>query len=293
MDYDENKLLKLLFVNSLVAFYLAFLFIFIFSQILIHFTASFFHIPTQFNRFQLIFPILDHSYLWTQLSVSVIYSVTPIFSFIIAIVARIIFLRRHTRFSISKNVLLIWLNAHGFNFFFGALVVGIPIVQDFGYIPDWLYFPEWIKFGLITLSLIILLHNGKFIRHALELFYFDEKQQNKPYYSFLFKWYIAIAPALVSLTVLIIFGLPTHTLYMRLFLAIFIIQLFAVIPFYTVYKPIEIETNQIYFDRKMVFLLLLLIVILYIWKQWHITIFPIPAEYLSVFTYQNLKITWL
>ncbi len=281
-DYDDDSKLKLLFANSIVAFILAFFIIYIPSQFIVHWVAHFFNIPTQFERFKLIFPILNHSYLWTQYSVVSIYATTPVFAFLIAIFSRILFLRKHLNFAFSKNLLLIWLNAIGIHFFFGSLMVGIPIVQDFGYVPDWLYFPEWIKYGLIILSFLVLLKNGSFIRHAIEILYFDERQLHRPYYSLLFKWYIIFGPAVLVIFSFIILGFPTNTLFMRLFFITFFVQLIAVIPFHTLYKPIENIQPNITFDRLLFFVSLFFFILLILWKLFHNVIFPIPTDYMPI-----------
>jgi hypothetical protein len=276
-----NKIVKgnksvLLFSLSIITFLLAFFTVYLPSQLLVHFTSTLiFHIPTQFQRFQLIFPILDHSYLWTQLSVSIIYSITPFWSLIMLITARISFLKNNIKNSFATNLYLIWLNAIGVQFFFGALAVGIPLIKDFGYLPDWLYFPSWINVSLIVFSFVVLLANGVVIRHQVEFLMYNEQQQQRPYYSFVFKWYTILAPALLLILIFIIAGFPNNTLYMRLFWCIFIMQLISVIPFRFIYAPVIQSEEEIFIPRSFVLLLILMILFLISWKFTHSLLFPI------------------
>lgn len=261
---------------SLMTFFLAFLIIFIPSQLLVHGVASFFNIPTRFHRFQLIFPILDHSFLWTQLSVTCIYSATPLVALITFITARIIFFRKHITLSYLASFLLIWLNALGIHFFFGALLVGIPLVKDFGYVPDWLYFPDWIRVSLIILSVLVLLFNGIVVRRQAETLMYTERQLQRPYYSFLFKWYAIFAPAITWILLFIVLGFPNNTLFMRLFWLVFIIQLAAVFPFRFIYAPLIHNETSVKISGKYVILLLSLLLLLILWRIFHLQLFPLP-----------------
>jgi len=276
---NENASVKLslrVYFSSLVAFILAFLIIYLPAQVLVHTIASFFNIPTRFHRFQLIFPILDHSFLWTQLSVSCIYSATPLVALITFVVARIVFFRKHMTLSFPANLLLIWLNALGIHFFFGALLVGIPLVRDFGYVPDWLYFPEWIRNALIIFSAIVLLVNGVVVRRQVEALMYSEKQQQRPYYSFLFKWYAIFSPAITWIFLFILLGFPNNSLYMRLFWLIFLLQLVAVFPFRFIYAPLLYSETSVKISGKNVIFVLILFLLLVLWRTVHLKIFPLP-----------------
>jgi hypothetical protein len=242
----------------------------------VHIVATLCNIPTVFHRFQLVFPILDHSALWTQVSVSLIYSATPFIALVAFITSRFVFFYRHINLSFSSNLLLIWINAIGVHFFFGSLMVGIPLVKDFGYVPDWLYFPEWTRIALIILSGILLLSNGVVIRRQIETLMFTEQQQQRPYYSFLFKWYSVFAPVLTLIFCFVLFGLPNNTLFMRLFWVMFILQMIAVVPFRFIYAPLLYNESNVQFSRRNLILLVLLFMLLIVWRMVHLKIFPLP-----------------
>ncbi|MCX7987722.1 MAG: hypothetical protein N2662_12365 [Bacteroidales bacterium] len=277
---DENNALNThlrVYLISLVSLLFAFLIIYLPSQMLVHIVASFFDIPTKFHRFQLIFPILDHSFLWTQTSVSLIYSSTPFVAMVSIIVARLIFFRKHITLSYSANLLLIWLNALGVHYFFGALFVGIPLVKDFGYVPDWLYFPDWLRIALIILSALVMLANGIVIRRQVETLMFDERQQRRPYYSFLFKWYTVFAPALTLMIIFIVTGLPNNTLFMRLFWLMLILQFVAVFPFHFIYAPLLHSVKTVKFSYKFLLLFICMSLFLLLWRAIHFKVFPINS----------------
>jgi len=278
---NENASVKLslrVYFSSLVAFILAFLIIYLPAQVLVHTVASFFNISTRFHRFQLIFPILDHSFLWTQMSVSFIYSSTPFVALITFIVARIVFFRKHMELSFPASLLFIWLNALGIHFFFGALMVGIPLVKDFGYVPDWLYFPEGIRIALIIFSGMVLLLNGVVVRRQVETLMYAEKQQQRPYYSFLFKWYAIFSPAITWIFLFIVLGFPSNTLFMRLFWLMFILQLVAVFPFRFIYAPLLHSETSVKISGKYAILALTLFLLLLLWRIVHLKLFPLPPE---------------
>ncbi|HOK50712.1 MAG: hypothetical protein WHT29_11135 [Bacteroidales bacterium] len=280
---SKNLHLKVFFASG-ISFFLALLIIYLPSQMLVHGVASFFNIPTKFHRFQLIFPILDHSFLWTQLSVSSIYSATPLVALIAFLTARIIFFRKHITLSYSSSLLLIWLNALGIHFFFGALMVGIPLVKDFGYVPDWLYFPEWIRIFLVVFSALVLLLNGIVIRRQVETLMYSERQQQRPYYSFLFKWYAIYAPAIVFVFLFIVLGFPNNTLFMRLFWLMFLLQLIGVFPFKFIYAPLLHSEDTVKISGKYVILLVILLSMLILWRTIHLKLFPLPVgEYVLVY----------
>lgn len=263
------------FYNSSIAFLLAFFIVYIPSQFFVFWVAYAFDIPAIFERFKLIFPILDHSYLWTQLSVTFIYLVTPLWATIVTLASRIMFYRYYLDNTFTQNLILIWLSAWGMHFIFGALVVGIPIVKDVGYIPDWLYFPDWLKYAILVFSIFILAINGVILRHQIETLMYDENQQQRPFYSLKFKSIVAIFPALFVLISFIILGFPTNNLFMQLFILLMIFQLFMIVPFKIIYVPLIYNARTIFFEYRYLIYLVLIVLLFIFWKIFHQKIFPI------------------
>jgi len=266
---ENNKILLILSINSIISFVLSFLIIFIPSQVVVLIVAGLFEIPTKFEYFKLIFPIPDHSYLWTQLSVSVIYAVTPLIGLIVALFSRWYFNRYGIKKSVPLRLLLIWLYIHGMNFIFGALIIGIPLIKDVGFIPDWLYFPDIIDVLIISFSFIVLIYNGVFINYSIQTLAFDESFNHRPYYSLLFKWYLLFMPFLVSILFFNIFNFPNNTPFIRLLLSAIIIQFITVFPYRTVYFKVDENIKNIDISWKYLFLLVMVFILFVIWRYLH------------------------
>jgi len=268
MDGTKNKLL-VLYANSSFAYVIAFLSIFIPTQVLVHFVARGFDIPTKFNYYKLIFPIADHSILWTQLSVSCIYAASPLLALIVAFIVFKLLISKSGLISQFSNLFLIWLYAHCINIFFGGLLIGIPLIKDFGYLPNWLYATSETAVYLILIGALGLLVNGILLRKAFNSICFDEKYFKSPYHSFVFKSIIALFPAITGIVIFILFKFPDNAVFTKLLNSTILIQLCSVVPFTSIHIPISEQFRNFRFSYKPVVILVLLFGLFTTWKIVH------------------------
>jgi hypothetical protein len=268
MNGTQNKLL-VVYANSSIAYVLAFLSIFIPTQVLIHFVAGGFDIPTKFNYFKLIFPIADHSFLWTQLSVSCIYAASPFLALICAFIVFRIHIKKSGNIGQFSNLYLIWLYAHCINIFFGGLLIGIPLIKDFGYLPNWLYASSETEVYLILVGALGLLVNGILLRKAFNTICFNEKYFSSPYHSLVFKSMVAFFPAISGIVLFIIFKFPDNTVFTKLLHLTVLIQLCSVAPYTSVHIPISEQLKNFKFSYKPVIILIVIFGLFTAWKNIH------------------------
>jgi hypothetical protein len=264
-----RKKLVILYANSSFAYVLAYLSIFIPTQILVYFVARGFNIPTKFNYFKLIFPIADHSFLWTQLSVSAIYAASPLVALFSIVFVLRYYLKHAGKRGTVTNLYFIWLYAHCVNIFFGGLLIGIPLIKDFGYLPNWLYASNDTIVYLILISALFLLVNGIFLRKAFTSLCFDEKFFNSPYHSLVFKAYIAFFPALTCMFFFIVFNFPDDTIFTKLLHVIVLVQLCTVVPHTSMHIPILDRFRNFSLSYKSVFTIIILLMLFTSWKLIH------------------------
>jgi hypothetical protein len=268
MNSDKKNLLNL-FSNSTIACLLSYLLIFIPSQLITHFVAKAFNIPTSFHSFKLVFPIEDYTYLWNQQSVVTIYIAAPIFVLIVGILLiRYFFLFSYFT-KLNVNLFLIWSYAHCMNIFFGGLAVGIPLHDGFGYVPRWLYLPDPVLFSLIVFSIIMLLVNGFILRWAFVTVSFSETMINKPYPLLKYKTAIAFLPFLVVSLLFLVAGFPINSMYERLLLLSMFVQLMGIFPFNYMHNEVKEENRKVVFAKKSLIMLVGVFAIFIIWKLLH------------------------
>lgn len=255
--------------NSFIQFVLAYLIVLIPTQLVTHFVALYFDIPTKFTFFKLSFPIPDHSYLWTSNSVAAIYVTGPVIALFIAFFAIRYFMLFAAKKSIQTNLLFIWIYAHCMNVFFGGLTIGIPLIKGFGYVPSWLYASNELTFILILLSLLVLFGNGFILRGPFISLYYNNRYFNSPFHSLIFKIFIVFIPFIAANVLFYLMKFPDNSIYERLTGLTMIVQLVGIIPYTPVYQPEEFEFKPVKFAYKWLLILIVLFMLFVLWRTIH------------------------
>lgn len=146
-------------INSTALFVLAYLVVWFTYQFVVMIQASFSNIDSVLFYYEVMFPIGNYSQLWSQFNIILITASGPIFSVLMGIVYRYVFLK-HTKPGNQMRLLLVWLYLISMTFFFGAFVAGIITNQGFGFVAGWLYMNIVFRIGISLLFLFILAFLG-------------------------------------------------------------------------------------------------------------------------------------
>jgi len=259
-----NKTLKnlfVLFLNSLLAYVLSYLIILIFSQLVVFISAKTFGIPVNLNHFKITFPVADQSRLWNQNSVVGIYLTAPVLVLIFGFASRLFkyYLESENR---PVNLILSWVYAHAMNIFFGGLIVGIPLVKGFGYVPVWLYFPFFVQLLIIATAVFIIYFNANYLGKSFVSLTFSDYYLKNYYSQLALKIFIVILPCLFANSLFFLLKFPDNSLYESLLLLTMFIQIAGTIPFSYIHISIHEQNSHVYLSKKMLFVLLAMVIII-------------------------------
>ncbi len=149
---------------------------------------------------------------WFGDSVKMIYASGPILAGVLALFFAIIFSYIRTERGLGK-LFLLWLLIHGFNAFFGSLLIGSLFSRGFGYAIIWSFISDTEKviYTIVSITALILLGvftAQSFLISANSYYRHLEKPQQKR-----FLWAQAIIPFLAGNAIIALLMLPELLLY--------------------------------------------------------------------------------
>lgn len=146
----------IILLHSTLLFVAAYLFIFFISLLASSISGVFFDYHSKIFYYGLEWTVGSED--WYGDSVKMVYSSGPIVAGIFAVFIAIIFSYIRTDRRLAK-LFLLWSLLHGFNAFFGALLVGSMFGKGFGYAIVWSYISDTEKviFSIISITILILL----------------------------------------------------------------------------------------------------------------------------------------
>ena len=149
---------------------------------------------------------------WFGDSVKMIYASGPILAGILALFFAIIFSYIRTERGLGK-LFLLWLFIHGFNAFFGSLLIGSLFGRGFGYAIIWSFISDTEKviYSIVSITALILLGvftARSFLISANSYYQNLEKHQQKR-----FIWAQAVIPFLAGNAIIALLMLPELLLY--------------------------------------------------------------------------------
>ena len=251
---DNRQLIKellIICIHSTLLFTAAYLLIFLISLVTSAIAGVFFDYNSiiYFNE---VFWLVKQDQ-WYGDSVKMIYSSGPIVAGIIAIFLAIIFTYIHTDKNLTK-VFFLWSFIHGFNAFFGSLLIGSMFGKGFGYAIIWSYISDTEKviYTIIAITALVLLGvftTKSFLISANTYFPELEKNRQRP-----FIWAQVIIPFLFGNVLIALVMLPKLLYYeMTVSLAL----LFTIVPIAIAFRYypalyFEEETIRIRLNKKIV-----------------------------------------
>lgn len=262
---DNLKNLVTLSINSFIAYIFSYLVILIPSQIITLIAAKSFSIPVSFNYFKIAFQAADYSNLWTQSTVIGIYISAPAFVLITGLFFRYFKSFLETN-NYSINLFLIWGYAHCMNIFFGGLIIGIPLVKGFGYVPIWLYFPNFILIIIIIISIFLLFLNASYLKKVFVALSFSDYYLKNPSSLLALKILVIFLPCVLANSFFYFIKFPDDSLYEKLLLVTMFIQLIDIIPYNYLLPEIKDENKKVHFSKKTLLWLIAVVLIITIWR---------------------------
>lgn len=212
-EIDKGSLKKS-FINSTVAFLIAYFVVNITSQLATILVTSYYQIQTDWYYNKIEFLALTSSPLWNASSVKAIFAAGPVISLIMGFIYFFIFLSIFKKDPGLIKLILLWASLHSFNRFFGDFIGGDLAYQfsdkflSFVYTTNWMRFDKGQNDFLAIGSLIILITIGYFsTRYFLSTAYsryflFNNAMKSN------FKVYNIFLPAVVGILIIFLVRLP-------------------------------------------------------------------------------------
>ena len=156
----QNKLIIgdffVIFFQSTILFVAAYLFIFLIGLLASSISGTFYDYASKIYFYGIEWSVGSDQ--WYGDSVKMIYSSGPIVVVIIAVFLAILFSYIRTDRILTK-LFFLWSVLHGFNAFFGALLIGSMFGKGFGYAIVWAYISDTEKviYSIISITVLILL----------------------------------------------------------------------------------------------------------------------------------------
>lgn len=158
-EFKDNAALHRRFAiisfNSTALYLLAYLGLFLLSQVITVIAASFFHYPTIVHYYEIYFNISSDA--WYHDSVKTIFSSGPLVNFVAGITFLIIYTNIRERTGPFK-LFFLWGFLHAVNMLFGAMLVGALFETGVGYVISWMYIMDTGKvlYSIISIFLLVL-----------------------------------------------------------------------------------------------------------------------------------------
>ena len=212
-EIDKGSL-TISFINSTVAFLIAYMLVHITFQMVTILTASYFQIETDWYYYKVGFLAATMSPLWHHLSVQSIFAAGPFISLVMGFVYFLIYQAGFKNRPGLLKLILIWASLHSFNRFFGEFIGGDVAYQftdkflGFLYVANWMYIGKdvenWLAIaGLITLITIGFFSTRYFLSTAYSRYFLFNNRMK-----FSYKVNVVFLPAVVGTVIVFLFKIP-------------------------------------------------------------------------------------
>jgi hypothetical protein len=162
---DSGRLEYLsIFFNSTGIFLFSYLIIYVLKEIVVVIAANGFNINTVIMYFDVDFLIRSKD--WTNEAVKVVYSVEPLFTLILGFIALIFFSLAGKERWIFRLIMM-WIFLQAFTQSLGAMIFGILLNQEFGWVLSYLYFDDTTKLLMVIGLVLGMLVTGLFLSRFL------------------------------------------------------------------------------------------------------------------------------
>jgi hypothetical protein len=162
---DSGRLEYLsIFFNSTGIFLFSYLIIYVLKEIVVVIAANGFNINTVIMYFDVDFLIRSKD--WTNEAVKVVYSVEPLFTLILGFIALIFFSLAGKERWIFRLIMM-WIFLQAFTQSLGAMIFGILLNKEFGWVLSYLYFDDTTKLLMVIGLVLGMLVTGLFLSRFL------------------------------------------------------------------------------------------------------------------------------
>jgi len=247
-------------VNSTLSFLLAYLFVYMFYQMVVLLTASFQEIYGVLYYYKLSFN--DHSSNWTVLNIIGVTLSGPLASIILGLFFyNYLFFKARSFYSL--RLFYYWVGILGFAHFFAAFISGVITNKGFGYVPLWLFWNDFTKFFFALIALVSLVLIGYFSASRLQATsnnIFRIQKENRA----LFFLQQSLLPYLLGMGIIFLIKTPNNPAYETLTLVFG--SIFSLAVFFNLSAPnfpFAKENKRAFFNIS---LLLLVLVLYYSWR---------------------------
>lgn len=143
-------------LTSTAIFMVAYQLSWLFYQLAVMVTASFFGIDSVLYYYEVMFPVGSNALIWTPEKIIIITLSGPFLALVAWTLLRLI-LHLKIRYGPHFRLFLVWMYLVSMMLFFGAFVGGAITLEGFGYVIDWLFLSISLRliFSLIFIALII------------------------------------------------------------------------------------------------------------------------------------------
>ena len=155
-----NGTFRVILVNSLFLFLLAYLIIYLLNLFITGLTAVIFNIPVVIYYNEVDF--LIRGYDWTSDAVCGVFSSGPLLMFVLSLFFLILYTAVVTETGILR-LLLLWIIYHGLTRIFGEILVGALMGKGFGYVILYLFVMDTGKMILTIFGFVAMFTTGLFI----------------------------------------------------------------------------------------------------------------------------------
>ncbi len=251
----SSKLLKndlsVMLLNSTLAFFLSFIVLYTFNNLITILAASFFDIPAELFQAKIYWPLSTYSSLYQRGALIIIFGSGPILMLISALLIFFIIIRR-LRGSLFFKLFSLWSFIHSINYFFGAYIIGVVTRTGFIYATEWIFMNSGItvlEIIFVSGSILILI----LISRTVQRTFLSISPSSAIIQKQFRLWYIlntVIFPWIIGGLLIIVYGIPNLKIE-YIFLPVFIgLITFPVLLGYKSPRLDDIRVKEIIIQKK-------------------------------------------
>lgn len=201
----ENKTYLKIFLNSTAFFLLAYLLIYLFSQLLTLIAALAFNFDVVWKYYGLIINVGENQ--WTAEAVKTIFSAAPVFQLIFGFACAAVYFRFRELTGMIKQFFF-WGFMLSFHLFFVNILIGGLVNKGFGYVLQWSYLADTGRLFHVLFGLFGLVLTGYLGAKSLVISvnsYFNEVRGLRKLHVFLFQF---LFPFIAGLILIYLIRIP-------------------------------------------------------------------------------------
>ncbi len=227
-------------LNSTAYFILAYLIMYMLSQMTTALIGLHFDYQTIFYYYKLYFNIVTSQ--WSADSVKILFSMPSLVSIFLAVIL-LIFYNWVQNENGTLKMLVLWMVFYGITYFFGSLLIGSILDQGFGYVAMYLYYMDTERMTIVFFTVFMLLVGGVILTKSFMIcansYFNDLSEHNRPAFMIAH----VLLPYLLGTGIILLTKLPEISAYETFILLSGILVILPVMATFKTY-------NELYFDLE-------------------------------------------